>query len=389
MIRLAKTEDKESYYTMLSYCFNMGNASIENNVKNSHFPMDEIIVNEIDGKLTSCVHVIPFSIHFDQQIMKMGGIAGVSSYPENRDGGGIKEILNYSLKHMKDRGMIFSALGPFSFEFYRKYGWEWGFVFQKLKFPIQDLAKTKKAHHYKKCTKDDDEMIQNFRNQYACLFNGSVVHTLEIRENRWKYFYNNFTQCYAAYDEKNQVEAIAFYKIENRTLICDELFFLNETGRQHMLHFFYTHRSQVDQVELLLPKDDNLRATLPNPRIQYWESANMMFRIVCVKEALQAMKLKEKVKGKLKIKVHDEQAEWNNQIFELIGEEHHLSVHEVKNSKVFDIEVSIQRLSQLVLGFISGEEALKLELISCRNAKKEPLFEKIFQKRPTMLWHMF
>ena len=156
-----------------------------------------------------------------------------------------------------------------------------------------------------------------------------------------------------------------------------------------MLHFFYTHRSQVDQVELLLPKDDNLRATLPNPRIQYWEWANMMFRIVCVKEALQAMKLKEKVKGKLKIKVHDEQAEWNNQIFELIGEEHHLSVHEVKNSKVFDIEVSIQRLSQLVLGFISGEEALKLELISCRNAKKEPLFEKIFQKRPTMLWHMF
>ena len=97
MIRLAKTEDKERYYTMLSYCFNMGNASIENNVKNQVFPTDEIIVNEVNGEISSSIHVVPFMMHFDQKTYPMGGIAGVSSFPESRDHGGIKEILTYSL----------------------------------------------------------------------------------------------------------------------------------------------------------------------------------------------------------------------------------------------------------------------------------------------------
>ena len=389
MIRLAKPEDKERYYTMLSYCFNMGNASIENNVNKDYFPMDEIIVNEVNGEISSSVHVVPFMMHFDHKTYPMGGIAGVSSFPESRDHGGIKEILTYSLQYMKEKGMIFSALGPFSFEFYSKYGWEWGFVFQKLKLPIQDLAKTKKAHHYQSLSKKDDEIVNLFRKQYACKFNGSIDFSLSIRENRWQNFYQNFTHCYAAYDDSNQIEAIAFFRIENRILICDELYFLSETGRQHMLHLFYTHRSQVDQVELLLPKDDNIRATLPNPRIQYWEWANMMFRVVCVKEALQAMQLKENNKGKLRLKVHDAQADWNNQIFELIIENNHLIVTELKKQSSYDFEMDIQRLSQLILGFIDGKEALQLELVTCKNVRKEPLFNKIFQKRPTMLWHMF
>lgn len=42
--------------------------------------------------------------------------------------------------------------------------------------------------------------------------------------------------------------------------------------------------------------------------------------------------------------------------------------------------MDIQRLSQLILGFIDGKEALQLELVTCKNVRKEPLFNKIFQK---------
>ena len=101
------------------------------------------------------------------------------------------------------------------------------------------------------------------------------------------------------------------------------------------------------------------------------------------------MQLKENNKGKLRLKVHDAQADWNNQIFELIIENNHLSVTELKKQSSYDFEMDIQRLSQLILGFIDGKEALQLELVTCKNVRKEPLFNKIFQKRPTMLWHMF
>ena len=389
-VRIAKPEDKKAYYTALSYCFNMGNENIKNNVENANFAFDEILVNEINGQPCSFVHVVPFDIYFDQNIYKMGGIAGVSSFPEVRDGGGIKDILTQSLTYMKDKGMIFSALGPFSFEFYRKYGWEWGFTFQKLKFPIADIAKTKKAYRYQELTKEDDELVNKFRTEFVKKLNGPVVHTQKIRDERWQNYYHQYRHCYAAYDENNQIEAIAFFKIEGKVLICDELYYINETSRQHMLHFFYVHRSQVDYVELLLVKDDRLRLLLPNPRnVQYWEWANMMFRVVVVKDALEAMILKENVKGKLKIKVIDQQAEWNNQVFEIKAINQKLSVVECQNSKTYDFEITIQRLSQLILGFVDGNEAIQLEMLQIKKEQKIELFKKIFSKRPTMLWQMF
>jgi len=60
-VRLAKKEDIRTYYKMLSYCFNSGNSNIENNVNNANFPADEIIVNEIDGKVCQCT-TLPFNL---------------------------------------------------------------------------------------------------------------------------------------------------------------------------------------------------------------------------------------------------------------------------------------------------------------------------------------
>lgn len=387
-VRIAKQEDKRAYYTMLSYCFNMGNSNTENNVQNANFPHDEVLVNEIDGTVTQCVHVVPFDMNFEGKSYKMGGIAGVSSMPEHRDQGGIKDILVQSLSYMKERGMIFSALGPFSFEFYRKYGWEWGFTFQKLKFPISAIAKTPKAKKYVQLTQEDDELVNNFRNEFIKKINGSIYHTEKIRNERWQRFNSQFVHCYASYDDNNQVEAIAFFKIEGRTLNCEEFFFKNETARQHMLHFFYVHRSQVDEIELQLLPSDNFRTLLPSPRIQYWEWANMMFRVVVVEEAFRAMNLNQKLNGKFRLKVIDSQADWNDGIFDIQIQKGKLEISK-SNSKNYDFEISIQRLSQLILGFMSGKEAIDLETVLVKNENKKALFMELFTKRPTMLWLMF
>lgn len=387
-VRLANEQDKRAYYTMLSYCFNMGNHNIENQVANSSFPADEIILNEIDGNVCQCTHVIPYNISFDGKIAKMGGIGGVSSLPEYRDFGGIKDILTYSLSYMKERGMVFSALGPFSFEFYRKYGWEWVFNFQKLKFSVNDLKNSPKAHKYLSLNKEHDELVNDFRNDFIKNINGPVYFDEKIRKERWEKCYNQFIHCYAALDENNKVEAIAYFKIENRVLICDEFFFKNETGRQHMLHLFYTHRSQVDHIELQLLKDDNIRVVLPTPRIQNWEWPNMMFRIVDVKQAIELMKANN-IKGSFKIKVIDKQAEWNNKIFKVSIDKNEINVTPIENTKTYDFETTIQRLSQLVIGFVDGNEAIKLEIVKVNNDKKIDLFNQFFTRRPNMIWHPF
>jgi len=109
-----------------------------------------------------------------------------------------------------------------------------------------------------------------------------------------------------------------------------------------------------------------------------WEWANMMFRVVVAKDAFKAMKINPKAKGKFRLKVNDLQAPWNHQVFELIAENGTLDVKEWGNAKAYDFEVSIQRLSQLVLGFMSGEEAIQLEVVNIKNQNKIELLKKEF-----------
>ncbi|MGR4030129.1 GNAT family N-acetyltransferase, partial [Bacillus sp. ZZQ-131] len=74
--------------------------------------------------LAAKLHLIPFHIYIGKEKFKMGGVAGVATYPEYRRSGYVKELLQHSLQIMKKDGYTVSMLHPFAVSFYRKYGWE-------------------------------------------------------------------------------------------------------------------------------------------------------------------------------------------------------------------------------------------------------------------------
>ena len=79
----------------------------------------------MEGKdLAAKLHLIPFHIYIGKEKFKMGGVAGVATYPEYRRSGYVKELLQHSLQTMKKDGYTVSMLHPFAVSFYRKYGWE-------------------------------------------------------------------------------------------------------------------------------------------------------------------------------------------------------------------------------------------------------------------------
>lgn len=52
-------------------------------------------------KLAAKLHLIPFHIYIGKEKFKMGGVAGVATYPEYRRSGYVKELLQHSLQTMK------------------------------------------------------------------------------------------------------------------------------------------------------------------------------------------------------------------------------------------------------------------------------------------------
>ena len=386
--RLANENDRKAVYETIGYCFNTHEDGIKNNIENGPLnKYEQFIVAENDNnEVESVFSIVPFDVFFEGEIVKFGGVAGVSSLPEHRGAGNITGLFKYALQYMKDNNMILSGLGPFAYQYYRMYGYEWTYTWQLVNIKINDLKGFKAASKYKKLTRENAEEFENFRNECNKKINGPIIRDERIINEKWNHYKNSVSHVYAAY-ENDEIVSMMVYKQEGREIKVSEMYFKNETARQYLLNFLYRHRSMTDSVELVLAVDDEIRNILPTPRLNYWHWPNKMGRVVMVKEALELLKLEESFEGSYVIKVNDEHAPWNNKNFKLSCNNERLVVNECEEKE--DFEVSIQRLSQLVLGHVSGKEAIKLELIKVNNQEKEKLLKKTFSKRTTMLWQEF
>ncbi len=87
----------------------------------------ELRIFDEEDRLTSQVMATPFPVNFYGQEYLMAGIGYVASYPEARGQGGINQIMEKILEDCRDRKVSLSYLAPFSYPFYRRYGYEQSF----------------------------------------------------------------------------------------------------------------------------------------------------------------------------------------------------------------------------------------------------------------------
>ena len=87
-------------------------------------------------KLASMIVVYPMQVNIQDEIMEMGGVTGVATYPEYVGRGLIGALIERVIAHMKEEGQIMSFLYPYFIPLYRKFGWE--IVSDKITFTIKD-----------------------------------------------------------------------------------------------------------------------------------------------------------------------------------------------------------------------------------------------------------
>ena len=76
-----------------------------------------------DERMTARVRNIDYTMFFDGQKVRMGGISAVSSLPEARGKGRVRAILHGVLSEDRSNGVMFSVLSPFSQPYYRQFGY--------------------------------------------------------------------------------------------------------------------------------------------------------------------------------------------------------------------------------------------------------------------------
>jgi len=329
------------------------------------------------------LHLIPFHIYIGKEKFKMGGVAGVATYPEYRRSGYVKELLQYSLQTMKKDGYTVSMLHPFAVTFYRKYGWELCANLLVCHLTKSDLVMKKQVNGtVKRFNKENHpEEVEKLYETFAERFSGMLV-----RNEKWwlQAVYEDLTLA-IYYDENKTAAGYMLYKIENYKMTVDEFVPLHNEARNGLWNFICQHDSMIKELEMTVSDNEQLLYTLQEPRVKTEIKPYFMGRIVDVEQFLKQYELNwNNVQQEVILHITDSFAPWNNVSVRLAN--YKIAIIEEPMDK--GIKLDINALSTILLGYKRPLELNELELIS-GSEEEIRAFENVVPVRKPFIYDFF
>ena len=338
----------------------------------------------MEGKdLAAKLHLIPFHIYIGKEKFKMGGVAGVATYPEYRRSGYVKELLQHSLQTMKKDGFTVSMLHPFAVTFYRKYGWELCANLLVCHLTKSDLVMKKQVNGtVKRFNKENHpEEVEKLYETFAERFSGMLV-----RNEKWwlQAVYEDLTLA-IYYDENKTAAGYMLYKIEKSKMTVEEFVPLHNEARNGLWNFICQHDSMIKELEMTVSENEQLLYTLQEPRVKTEIKPYFMGRIVDVEQFLKQYELNwNNVQQELILHITDSFAPWNNVSVRLANYE--ITIIEELMDK--GIKLDINALSTILLGYKRPLELNELELIS-GSEEEIRAFENVVPVRKSFIYDFF
>ncbi|ACL69042.1 GNAT family N-acetyltransferase [Halothermothrix orenii] len=328
---------------------------------------------------------------------KTGGIGDVASPPHNRRKGYVGKMLTYALEEMKERKIRFSALWPFSYSFYRKYGWEQGTASLHIVLEPSSLKFTEDSikGKFKQVNAEEYSLLNNIYNTFYKGYDLGIKRdkTWWVNrvfksgdKNRFGYIWeeNGKPQGYIIYSASKGPNGYWENRIHVREIIGIDI-----PSFLQLFRFIYYHDSQCREVGMMLPFDFPLLKILPEPRIKTYEvRPGVMIRIVDIQQVLNKITYPNQVKAGFTFRVFDETAPWNNGIFRLEVSDGKGECSQISGDEG-DFSIKINHLSSILAGFMTPAEVYSLGYLDTDNDKIIKILEKIFPPRQTFFTGYF
>ncbi len=299
-----------------------------------------------NGTLASVASIVPLFQNIRGKIMKMGGVAGVATYPEFRKRGHVKGLMLESIKTMRDEGQSISCLYPFRESFYEKFGYSMlpqhcivSFDPRAIKIEHPAQGSVQRFN----VTENLDEFIK-FKQKYVgqghchARFTDKKIHDATL----------NPYWIALAKDENNVPVGCVAYTITGfeGELNVKYFHYLNANGKYLLFEWLKRHTDQVKSIKLFtkphempelwltdLKASRSSRSWVPSP----------MARIVDLMQ-LEGMQVGE---GQISLNIHDPQASWNSGVFTFGSENGKLTIEQGGSPTG---KISIHALSAIIYG---------------------------------------
>ena len=332
-----------------------------------------------DGKVVSCLVFIPSTIYLGGTTVRMGGIAGVATLPDERRHGYAGMLMANSVHALRDLGFATSALYPFSFRYYRKFGWE--FAGHCLLYFAKPglLPAFNEVSSVRPFTDADLPSVMRLYDEHYRNECGPFVRD----EYHWRRHILPKAAEKLVYDR----DGVQGYLLARRHEEDGEQRFgiyeavaSTDEARRGLVSFLA--RTDVDKVGWLACTRDLDSMGLITPRA-HWEEGydpraeikvtpSLMFRIIDLRASMEALtKRTTDFAGELSIIVSDEIGVWNEPVTIKDGE---VSAGIGRDWMKADVRI----LSQIYIGYLSPADAFSQGLIEVSSPEALALAETLF-----------
>lgn len=384
VLRTFTNDDLLAYNRLCSICYSYPDAEAEPQPKTEEQLHAMRGVFGDDGQLLSAMTQHSFSSLFCGHPVKLCGIGGVVTDPTARAHGAIRQIFETDLPRLYEEGHVFSALYPFSYYFYGKFGYTWAEFWRNVKIPRASLRKD--LHRAEEIIRvlpgEDDRGMRTIHDQYIADKQLPILRDDKVWENlragtpweKMKY----------AYVLRIGGQPVAYWigRMEK----------VQHSGTMHILDMAWTcpkgleaifammrGMNEIEQISLraysgfeprnLVTEAYDLSEMAPNPG---------MVRVVNVKKALMLLPAPP-VAGQVTLRVTDDQIEENSGCFTVSCDGKTLTVE--KMDAPADIECNIQGLTALVIGRQNFSDTVDAGIVTVKNGVDKRFTYMLFTAR--------
>lgn len=355
-VRTLTSEDFEDLYQLNLYAFHFKHTTESKERMQKEFDYGHALGSFSENQLTSSLILFPFEVYYHGQVFKMGGIGNVTSYPEVRGQGHIRQLMTTNLKEMKERGMVLSYLAPFSYNFYRKFGYEVTFEERQYTIKPEDFGSFKSPEQTVKRVswEDQKEAIKAIYDEKMKQSTGPLKRSDWIWDNRIMVSDKKNLALYQ--DEKGVPKGYIHYEFSGENLNhfeINELMALTGDAEKALWEFIASHAAGFEKFTFTARSNQKVAHLFREADLTQKMVSGMMARIVDMENFLKQFPFEAVGKQAFYLEVTDDTAEWNAKVFKLSVTEDQTTVSVVNQPEdtTFFMRASIQTWTQLFMQY--------------------------------------
>ncbi len=337
-----------------------------------HFGADSMLVVEHEGQLVSTMLLVGEGMWLGGATVPARAVAAVATIPEARRVGCAGEMMREATRRMKAWGIAASPMWPFSYAYYRKFGWEIGGETRYVLWPREAAFQIPAEGDIAPVTAEDGPALASVWDAVSpgirCATGRSSKHWDRfLRPDGYAGGTPNKGGLLCRQD--GQPAGYALYTVpepkegEERKVEMNEIRALNAAAEVALIQALAERLPDIPKFSAAFPTDHRLRSMAVNPRdFECQLHASFGYRVIDPAKIFPTMRT-EAAAAPVRLRVEDEVL--GTKTWEVCFGGGPAEAHETDAAP--DATCSIQTFSQVASGYLKVEGAARAKLL-CGNS---------------------